>query len=260
MIGRNSPLLSLSLINLIRSDSESNAITTGLSSPLLCCASLTLNRPSESMTQSVEGKDAIQQQQQQVQKGHSSASRNAEERVLISEPHQQRPGGGGRRPGGIQQFQQQPPMMQHQMHPRGRNILYSQGRGVSGGDVPPYDMVNNNMPLPIGALASNLANTSPEQQRTMLGDNLYPLVEKLEVESAAKVTGMLLEMDQTEVLHLLASPEALEAKVVEAMDVLRSVAAGELREEEADVEAVAAGSFSPELMHGDDRSAFKVHT
>ena len=34
----------------------------------------------------------------------------------------------------------------------------------------------------------------------------------------------------------------------------------ELREEEADVEVVAAGSFSPELMHGDDRSAFKVHT
>ncbi|KAF2544115.1 hypothetical protein F2Q68_00031892 [Brassica cretica] len=85
MIGSNSPLLSLSLINSIRSDSESNAITTGLSSPLLCCASLTLNRPSESMTQPVEGKDAIQQQQQQVQKVHSSASRNAEERVMISE-------------------------------------------------------------------------------------------------------------------------------------------------------------------------------
>ena len=37
---------------------------------------------------------------------------------------------------------------------------------------------------------------------------------------AAKVTGMLLEMDQTEVLHLLESPEALKSKVAEAMDVL----------------------------------------
>ncbi|GJS01990.1 polyadenylate-binding protein 2-like protein, partial [Tanacetum coccineum] len=36
----------------------------------------------------------------------------------------------------------------------------------------------------------------------MLGENLYPLVEQLEAEAAAKVTGMLLEMDQTEVLHL----------------------------------------------------------
>ncbi|EOA16226.1 hypothetical protein CARUB_v10004368mg [Capsella rubella] len=139
---------------------------------------------------------------------------------------QQRPG-GGRRPGGIQQSQQQNPMMQPQMHPRGRMFRYPQGpqgRGGSG-DVPPYDM-GNNMPLPIGALASNLANASPEQQRTMLGENLYPLVEQIEAESAAKVTGMLLEMDQTEVLHLLESPEALKAKVAEAMDVLRSVAAG----------------------------------
>ena len=37
-------------------------------------------------------------------------------------------------------------------------------------------------------------------------------------------SGMLLEMDQTEVLHLLESPEALKAKVAEAMDVLRNVA------------------------------------
>lgn len=40
----------------------------------------------------------------------------------------------------------------------------------------------------------------------------------------AKVTGMLLEMDQTEVLHLLESPDALKAKVAEAMEVLRNVA------------------------------------
>ncbi|CAH8361929.1 unnamed protein product [Eruca vesicaria subsp. sativa] len=152
---------------------------------------------------------------------------------------QQRP--GGRRPGGIQhQQQQQVPMMQqqqqHQMHPRGRMLRYPQGRG--SGDVPgmlPYEMPSN-MPLrsdpvlpqhvPVGALATSLANASPEHQRTMLGENLYPLVEQLEADSAAKVTGMLLEMDQTEVLHLLESPEALKAKVAEAMDVLRSVAAG----------------------------------
>ncbi|KAL1222480.1 Polyadenylate-binding protein 2 [Cardamine amara subsp. amara] len=155
---------------------------------------------------------------------------------------QQRP--GGRRTGGIQQSQQQQqqqvPMMQpqHQMHPRGRMFRYPQGRGSGGPpDGPgmlPYEMPSN-MPLrepvlsqhvPIGALASSLANAPPEHQRTMLGENLYPLVEQLEAESAAKVTGMLLEMDQTEVLHLLESPDALKAKVAEAMDVLRSVAAG----------------------------------
>ena len=34
---------------------------------------------------------------------------------------------------------------------------------------------------------------------------------------------MLLEMDQTEVLHLLESPDALKAKVAEAMEVLSNV-------------------------------------
>lgn len=58
----------------------------------------------------------------------------------------------------------------------------------------------------------------------MLGESLYPLVDQLEHDMAAKVTGMLLEMDQTEVLHLLESPEALKAKVAEAMEVLRNVA------------------------------------
>lgn len=57
----------------------------------------------------------------------------------------------------------------------------------------------------------------------MLGENLYPLVDQLEHDHAAKVTGMLLEMDQTEVLHLLESPDALKAKVAEAMDVLKNV-------------------------------------
>ena len=55
----------------------------------------------------------------------------------------------------------------------------------------------------------------------MLGEQLYPLVESLERGDAGKVTGMLLEMDQTEVLHLIESPGALKQKVSEAMDVLR---------------------------------------
>ncbi|CAH8372873.1 unnamed protein product, partial [Eruca vesicaria subsp. sativa] len=62
-------------------------------------------------------------------------------------------------------------------------------------------------------LAISLANATPEQQRTMLGESLYPMVEQLEPEAAAKITGMLLEMDQTKVLDLLESFVALESKV-----------------------------------------------
>ncbi|KAG6539154.1 hypothetical protein ZIOFF_004307 [Zingiber officinale] len=146
----------------------------------------------------------------------------------------------GRRSGGAVQQMQQPMTLiqQQQMLPRGRIQRYPPGRnipdgpmpGVIGGMISPYDMGGFGMrdvpipqPIPIGALASALANATPEQQRMMLGENLYPLVEQHEHDHAAKVTGMLLEMDQTEVLHLLESPDALKEKVGEAMEVLRNV-------------------------------------
>jgi polyadenylate-binding protein len=147
----------------------------------------------------------------------------------------QRP--AGRRAGGMQQ--PMPMGGQQQMFPRGgRGYRYPTGRGMPdsgmhgvGGVMPsPYEMGGGmalrdagvSQPVPIGALATALANAPPDQQRLMLGENLYPLVDQLEHEQAAKVTGMLLEMDQTEVLHLLESPDALKAKVAEAMEVLRS--------------------------------------
>jgi polyadenylate-binding protein len=161
--------------------------------------------------------------------------------MQLGQQGQQGPRPGGRRGSAVpmQQGQHPVPIMQQQMLPRGRGYRFGPGRGmpdvsmpgVAGGMIPmPYDMGGMplrdsgiSQPIPIGALASALANASPVEQRTMLGENLYPLVEQLEPETAAKVTGMLLEMDQTEVLHLLESPEALKAKVAEAMDVLRNV-------------------------------------
>ena len=76
----------------------------------------------------------------------------------------------------------------------------------------------------------------------MLGENLYPLVEQLEPEMATKVTGMLLGMDQIEVLHLLESPNALKAKVAEAMEVLRNV----VQQQQATNAADQLGSLSLE--------------
>ncbi|KAJ4909495.1 Polyadenylate-binding protein 5 [Raphanus sativus] len=75
--------------------------------------------------------------------------------------------------------------------------------------------------LPISKLSSALALASPANHPQMLGEQLFPLVEKEEPVHTAKVTGMLLQMDQAEILHLLESPEALKAKVSEALDALR---------------------------------------
>ncbi len=160
---------------------------------------------------------------------------------LVQQGQQGQRPGGRRGAGPVQQNQQPVPPMQQQMLPRGGRVYrYPPGRnmpdvpmpGVAGGMLSiPYDMGSMPLrdaaigqPMPISALASALANAPPEQQRTMLGESLYPLVDQLEHEMAAKVTGMLLEMDQTEVLHLLESPEALKSKVAEALDVLRNVA------------------------------------
>lgn len=68
---------------------------------------------------------------------------------------------------------------------------------------------------------ANLAAMPPDQQKQMLGERLFPLVQRLQPELAGKITGMLLEMDNAELLLLLESPEALTDKVNEAIAVLK---------------------------------------
>lgn len=91
---------------------------------------------------------------------------------------------------------------------------------ANGMPISPIDAARF-QPVPVNTLTSALASASPENRRLMLGEQLYPLVEQLERDNAGKVTGMLLEMDQNEVLHLMEAPDALKKKVGEAMDVLR---------------------------------------
>ncbi|CAK9140445.1 unnamed protein product [Ilex paraguariensis] len=70
-------------------------------------------------------------------------------------------------------------------------------------------------------LSSMLAAASPDKQKRILGERLYPLVNQHKPDLTAKITGMLLEMDNSELLLLLESPESLAAKVEEAVQVLK---------------------------------------
>ena len=73
-----------------------------------------------------------------------------------------------------------------------------------------------------GALtAAILAAAAPEQQKQLIGESLFPQVASLQPDLAGKITGMLLEMDNSELLLLIESPDALEAKVDEAVEVLK---------------------------------------
>jgi polyadenylate-binding protein len=79
--------------------------------------------------------------------------------------------------------------------------------------------------LPGNLTAQALAAAPPPQQKQMLGEALFPLIAVRQPEQAGKITGMLLEMDNAELLHLLESPEALNGKVEEAIMVLMQHAA-----------------------------------
>jgi polyadenylate-binding protein len=73
-----------------------------------------------------------------------------------------------------------------------------------------------------------LANATPQEQKQMLGERLFPLIQQMQPDLAGKITGMLLEIDNTELLHMLESRESLKAKVEEAIAVLQAHQAKQL--------------------------------
>ena len=112
-----------------------------------------------------------------------------------------------------------------------------------GGQAMP---MQGGMPMPMGGpgapppaqmapqdiTASSLAAAPPEQQKQLLGERLFPLIHNVEPQLAGKITGMLLEMDNGELLNLLESPDALNAKIMEAISVLQMHSEGGPKEGE----------------------------
>ncbi|XP_020644870.2 polyadenylate-binding protein 1-like isoform X1 [Pogona vitticeps] len=70
--------------------------------------------------------------------------------------------------------------------------------------------------------ASMLAAAPPQEQKQMLGERLYPLIHAMHPSLAGKITGMLLEIDNSELLLMLESPESLHSKIEEAVAVLQA--------------------------------------
>merc|ERR1712196_79611 len=108
-------------------------------------------------------------------------------------------GGGGRPQGPMPQQPQPHPQPQPQPQPQ-------------------QQAPNPNQPLTAAALAA----APPAVQKQMIGEKLYPAIAKINPELAGKITGMMLEMDNSELLMLLESEPQLRSKVTEAMSVLGS--------------------------------------
>lgn len=78
-----------------------------------------------------------------------------------------------------------------------------------------------------------LSQANPSQQKQMIGERIFPKIQHREPKLAGKITGMLLEMDNMELLHLLEDETALMSKINEALVVLNS------HQNEAGTEAAA---------------------
>lgn len=108
-------------------------------------------------------------------------------------------------------------------------VAYKYGSGY----IPPMPQLPSNTvgPQVVNAVqvqghepltAKMLAGAEPEVQKNMLGERLYPLIERIYPAEAGKITGMLLEIDNSEILHMLEHPESLDSKTQEAFAVLRN--------------------------------------
>merc|ERR1719223_2213379 len=103
------------------------------------------------------------------------------------------------------------------------------GQGVPGqmpgkgapGQAAPAPQPQQQQQQPGGPLnAAALAAAPPAVQKQMIGEKLYPAIAKFQPAEAGKITGMMLEMDNSELLMLIESEAAMKAKVDEAMVVL----------------------------------------
>jgi len=136
--------------------------------------------------------------------------------------------------------------MPNQMGGAGRNGMNPNAAGAMGGNnklrwsanvrnrgnepqaqmaIPPNQVGLAGIAYPPGQeplTAAILAAASPEDQKQMLGERLYPLVQQRNPVLAGKITGMLLEIDNSELLHLLENFTALNQKIDEAIVVLES--------------------------------------
>ncbi|XP_051888829.1 E3 ubiquitin/ISG15 ligase TRIM25-like [Pristis pectinata] len=69
--------------------------------------------------------------------------------------------------------------------------------------------------------ATVLSGFPIQEQKQLLGERLFTLIQVLHPSLAGKITGMLLELDNLELLHYLECPDSLRSKVNEAVVVLQ---------------------------------------
>ncbi len=66
-----------------------------------------------------------------------------------------------------------------------------------------------------------LKDAKPDEKKRLIGERLFPKIQVVEPRLAGKITGMLLDMNDNELLVLLSEQRALMNKINEALAVLK---------------------------------------
>lgn len=140
----------------------------------------------------------------------------------------QRISGGSVVPGQVSARQQIPGGRQNQSgKPTQAQQLYSNAYGIMSarpGQVSQQSsiVVQGQEPL----TTQMLSQAPPQEQKQMLGERIYPLIDRIcQGPDVGKITGMMLEMDNSELLMMLENEELLQSKVSEAASVLATAKA-----------------------------------
>merc|ERR1712051_1164114 len=100
---------------------------------------------------------------------------------------------------------QNAPRANYKYAPGVRNPAQVMAMGVPQQQPQPAVLIQGQEPL----TASMLAAAPPQEQKQMLGERLFPLIQGMYPELAGKITGMLLEIDNSELVHMLEDGQSL---------------------------------------------------
>ena len=147
-------------------------------------------------------------------------------------------GGGGGQRGGMGMMPGMAPNMGGMPNMRGGPGGFPQGgRGGGsfrqGGPFPPSagrgmppQMNQMQQPAPSAVDMDALTSASPGHQKQLLGEAIYPKIHDQQPELAGKITGMLLEMENSELVNLINDDGLLRSKVNEAIGVYNDYMSG----------------------------------
>ena len=72
-------------------------------------------------------------------------------------------------------------------------------------------------------IKAGLANVTPQDQKELLGERLFPHIQRMNSDLAGKLTGIMLEKSNKKILQMIENPDYLTKEVKAAVDHIKSL-------------------------------------